>query len=148
MAAINYCCSGPDYFLNVFDPSTGQHFRVEHGGVVGPTWSPDGSLLAFSRRLGPPISAFGIGIYSIKPDGTELTELSNAENVSALNWSPDGRFVAFNTDVPGLGGRAYLLDVASRNVVEITKDLGGAYYLPLPQWSPDGTYLSICGDYR
>jgi TolB protein len=65
-------------------------------GVVAdehPTWSPDGSMIAFSsNRTGHP------ELYVVKANGTGLRQLTNTINtVENLEpaWSPDGTSIAF-----------------------------------------------------
>jgi hypothetical protein len=86
------------------------------GATVGPisgnlTWSPDGSLLAFSTlELVPQPDASSrfkleraIGIWVVGADGTGLRRLardlddSNGFRTGAsMSWSPDGRFLAYD----------------------------------------------------
>lgn len=66
-------------------------------GEGPPRWSPDGSrILFFSMRDGD------WDIYTIRPDGTELTNLSQTEsNETWPSWSPDGTRIAFCSDRDG-----------------------------------------------
>ena len=60
-------------------------------------WSPKGDLIAFtSNRDGD------YEIYTIRPDGTGLTRLTNSPgNDAHAAWSPDGKWIAFSS---GRGG--------------------------------------------
>ena len=60
-------------------------------------WSPKGDLIAFtSNRDGD------YEIYTIRPDGTGLTRLTNSPGSNAhAAWSPDGKWIAFSS---GRGG--------------------------------------------
>jgi Tol biopolymer transport system component len=57
-----------------------------------PKWSPDGTTILFDSYGSPP--AKSRNIYSIKPDGTELTQLTrysgSAQQAYMDSWSPDG----------------------------------------------------------
>jgi Tol biopolymer transport system component len=56
------------------------------GHITGLEWSPDGSIIA--------IGLDGEGIYTIRPDGTDLRLLiPRAENPA---WSPDGSLIAYS----------------------------------------------------
>ncbi len=66
---------------------------VVEGGTAGLTWSPDGARLAFAGTSETGRSA----IYMVRPDGTGLTALVGADDVSYAwpTWSPDGSRIAF-----------------------------------------------------
>lgn len=66
------------------------HKLVSNGDL--PVWSPDGKHIAFFRQLGQ-----ALGLFVIKPDGTEETKVTQIESVSFFNvaWSPDSRRLAF-----------------------------------------------------
>jgi Tol biopolymer transport system component len=60
-----------------------------------PKFSPDGSLILFvsgaaEQTLG---AAFG-DVYTIKPDGTAMTQLTPDEGTGA-SWTPDGKHIVF-----------------------------------------------------
>ena len=103
----------------------------------GPSWSPDGKLIAFySDRSG------SYQVWTIRPDGSGLERLTQTQG--SLNypvWSPDGRRIA----TAGIPGSWYLIDLASggsprpaRLMPMINKEEG---FWPL-SWSPDGQRLA------
>ena len=58
---------------------------------LGPRWSPDGSLLAFTRIEGK--QAF---VYAMNSGGTEQIRIARGSaRFPGLAWSPDGRRVAY-----------------------------------------------------
>ena len=73
-----------------------------------PDWSPDGALLVFNSPAESPILQ---NIYTIRPDGTALTQLTSGLSTYAdgggptfhPTWSPDGRQILF-THSPSTGG--------------------------------------------
>jgi Tol biopolymer transport system component len=109
-------------------------------------WSPDGSLLAFTRswydtQTNSSVSA----IYLVRPDGSGLRKLSDRASDPA--WSPDGRRIAFATDRDENGqlsygdrvvsaNELYVMDADGRNLKRLTRttDLNETS----PSWSPDG----------
>jgi TolB protein len=83
------------------------------GGALDPTWSPDGTLLAFAGHDGPAIE-----IYAVQPDGSSMTRLtSDGLLARAPVWSPDGQHIAYVSNKSGY------FEVF---VIDITADASGA----------------------
>jgi len=78
------------------------------------------------------------GIYRIRPDGTELQQLTG-EGASAA-WSPDGRQLVYETHRPnGFGGNDVAIrlhDVSSGSTTSLTQLVTLVMDLD-PVWSPD-----------
>ena len=56
----------------------------------GPVWAPDGSRIVFySDRSG------SYHLWSIRPDGSQLQQLSSGAGSNFATWSPDGRRLAY-----------------------------------------------------
>jgi Tol biopolymer transport system component len=88
-----------------------------------PAWSPDGSKLVFTRKG---------SLYTVKPDGSDLTKLTSDHLASNPTWSPDGRQLAFD-------GRdeIYVVDAdGSRPALLLAASRGSGP--SVPSWSPDG----------
>jgi Tol biopolymer transport system component len=70
-----------------------------------PDWSPDGKRILFRSNINGP-STVSANLYTIRPDGTGLTQLTHArggkvQNLSA-GFSPDGKWITFSR-TPGTG---------------------------------------------
>ena len=93
----------------------------EHEWAAGPSWSPDGKLLAFSEKHEPqaPLSIFLASI-----EGLEKRKLTSPPVGSAGDCapaiSPDGRTVAFNR-VSAAGG-IFLVPVAGGEPTRVTRE--------------------------
>lgn len=85
-----------------------------------PTWSPDGRLIAFSRG-GPGPDWRGLGVWTMRPDGTHLHRVVADGGMPA--YSPDGQWLAF---VWNRAGNQELYKVASAGgtPVQLTNTYG------------------------
>jgi len=94
-------------------------------GGSGPTWSPDGTQIAFERDG----EIFIIGAAG----GTPV----NLTNHPALDmspaWSPDGSRIAFASDRDGQA-ELYLMNSDGSGLVRVTHGVG---FVGHPAWSPD-----------
>src|SRR3954447_16673824 len=74
------------------------NLTANQAGDLFPTWSPDGSKIAFAsfRDLG------NEEIYVMNADGTNQTRLTSSSGADAEpSWSPDGSKIAFRSDRDG-----------------------------------------------
>jgi Tol biopolymer transport system component len=137
--------SSPDVFS--FDPGTGEVTNLtatELERERQPAWSPDGSLIAFTRasREGAPPD-----LFVMNPDGTgrrRLTRTKVAERDPA--WSPDGTQIAFVSDRDGGFPELYVIGADGTGLRRITAN---AVIDGNPSWSPDGTRIAVercCAD--
>jgi Tol biopolymer transport system component len=77
----------------MLDVTTRRHWRFAHSAKVDrmPRWAPDGARLAFLSDRGDRAQ-----VFLIPNDGGEAEALTEAETaVTAFEWSPDGRHIAF-----------------------------------------------------
>jgi Tol biopolymer transport system component len=107
-----------------------------------PSWSPDGTQIAFvSTRDG----GGGTGeIYSMSADGSNQTRLTNHSGFDfAPAWSPDGTRIAFvRSTLNGseLNYDIYVMDADGSNQTRLTTD--AATDLD-PAWSPDSEQITF-----
>ena len=94
---------------------------------MDPTWSPDGSKIAFSENQG------GVGIFVVNADGTGQTRISDYP-ASDRNpaWSPSGSRIAFVSDRDG-NHEIYAMNADGTGQHNLTNDEG---YDRDPAWSP------------
>lgn len=95
---------------------------------IYPTWSPDGSNLAFvSDREG------NREIYLISPDGTGIVNLTNNPAYDSNPvWSPSGRHIAFLSNRDG-GLDLYVMDADGNNPTKISEE---SPVNSMPAWFP------------
>lgn len=109
---------------------------------VTPSWSPDGTRIAFTSYRGNGAPA----LWTMRADGSDVRQITTVPDSGEVGdhfpvWSPDGTLLAFqrrNRDqvriglVPATGGAPALFEFA-----------GKAFH---PAWSPDGRVLAFAGE--
>ncbi len=83
-------------------------------------------------------------IYTMQPDGSELTQLTNVPGVTddAPKWSPDGRRIVFHSSRSGTAD-LYLMNADGSGVVQLTS---GPEQDAFPAWSPNGQQIAFGRD--
>lgn len=141
------------------DPSGGEPLTIAGGGeVVRPlplpfstiSWSPDGSLLAFSGLSGSQ-KKHRLDLYVVGADGSGVRQIPGTRNALYPLFSPDGRGVAFTridrSSLFGSGKRGrprprystWLVELAAGTVTRLptkVSDLASSF-------SPDGSKLAV-----
>ena len=126
----------------VADASGGGARRLSTGkGDVSPVFNPktNGQIAWVSGRSGLP------QIYVMDADGSNVQRMTEQGYAVSPAWSPNGLLLAFawvRNYGPGvLGGQdIYLMDIASRQIVQLTHDGGRNDF---PSWSPDGRHIAF-----
>jgi hypothetical protein len=105
-----------------------------------PTWSPDGTEIAFVGRQPGGQS----DVYVVNADGSGEPKriFSAPSGVPTLAWSPNGEKIAFTAALTGdsVGdlGEIYTMNADGSGVTNLTKHAGAESN---PDWSPDGTKI-------
>lgn len=116
-------------FLVNRDGSNARQLSPETGDYSyddGPSWSPDGTRLVFSRNG---------TLFVIGADGSGLTSLGIAG--MHPSWSPDGTHIAYDAWV----GNAISIFVADANGGNLRRLTTSAYQDQMARWSPDGNQI-------
>jgi Tol biopolymer transport system component len=101
-----------------------------------PALSPDGTRIAYFDGM----FDHSHNLWVANADGTERRvllddELSAADHIRALTWSPDGEWLAFTTD-----GSLYLVRPDGTGLRRMVS--GGFARASAVQWSPDGSRIA------
>jgi Tol biopolymer transport system component len=121
-------------------PASGKgELRLFRRNAWTPSWSPDGTRLAFTVEH--PRGRWRV--YTAKVAGTDETALgdANVDNGSPA-WSPDGERIAFDqfTDA-SWRQQVFVMNADGTAKHQITTD--PAWSCMRPSWSPDGKRLAV-----
>jgi WD40 repeat protein len=113
-------------------------------GEAWPTWSPDGTEVAFVQQTGGCFPCEH-SIWRMDADGGNLRRVTDP-GASALDsepdWSPDGKKIAFvRHDTVEGREELRIVDLAS-GAEEVLVPAEGEVPLSSPAWSPDGTEIA------
>lgn len=106
------------------------------GVNTSPSWNPKtGQTIAFvSDRGGSP------QLYLMNADGSNVEKLDVPDMgyVVDPSWAPNGQLLAFSWRRPNGNYDIYIMEVATRHIVQLTRDAGRN---ERPSWAPDGRHI-------
>ena len=108
--------------LYVLDLDANSTWLVTEGRATSPDWRPDGERIALSNG----------DIFTIRPDGSDLRQVTNFGNSFRPRWSPDGQTLTF-----GRSGTTEEVGVWFAHLADSTFSKFGFGATPA-DWSPSG----------
>ncbi len=119
-----------EYEIFTMDTDGKNHLRISQGlqGIGGSIdWSPDSkSLLVYAGVYGDK------NIFKIDVATGEYTQLTDGGNNAGASYSPDGRYIVFNSLRNDDQADLYIMRADGSNQVQLTND-------PEPDWGPAWT---------
>lgn len=126
----------PELFVTDASGARPKRITFSAGASTSPTWNPKtGQQVAFvSDRGGLP------QLYVMNSDGSSQAkiDLPDMGYVIDPTWSPNGQLLAFSWRRPSGNFDIYIMEIATRQLVELTRDAGRN---ERPSWAPDGRHL-------
>jgi TolB protein len=126
----------PELFVSDSSGGNPKRLTFANGASTSPAWNPKtgNSVVFVSDRGGIP------KLYQMNADGTNSAELDVPDKGYLIDpaWAPNGQYLAFSWRRPEGNYDIYIMDVATRQIVEITRDSGRN---ERPCWAPDGRHI-------
>jgi len=110
----------------------------EPGLAYGPSWSPDGRQIAYSRYK--PGGFRDIHVYDLAAGRDRALWVDRALDMDP-SYTPDGRFIVFSSDRSGIYN-LFAYEVATERLYQVTNLVSGAFQ---PTVSPDGKLVVFTG---
>ncbi|HEY7659710.1 MAG TPA: hypothetical protein VIC58_03845 [Actinomycetota bacterium] len=139
---------GVDQIMLLEDDGTERRLTSVRGGATDPTWSPDGTQIAFAARWG---NRADTDIFVMDVDGGHPRRLAGtARNDRHPDWSPEGSRIVFHSRYQAWHGilprgEIWVVSVRDGGLTHLdlsTPFWGGYWNGADPAWSPDGRWIA------
>ncbi|HVE82765.1 MAG TPA: hypothetical protein VND93_07945, partial [Myxococcales bacterium] len=142
---VAYCAeSGGRKAIRVLDLATGRSrpLAIDLEQACAPRWSPSGDRIAFAgfdgQRLGRRWE-----VCTASADGRDVRAWTRGEKdfygmLGLLDWSPDGKRIAFRANTQPFASDLFAVDVPDGTIRPLTHD---EHWDEAPSWTPDGRGL-------
>jgi len=133
---------GDNLDLWVMNPDGTEQIRLttHPAAEMDPHWSPDGGWITFSSNIRGTwdVLLMQVDASMIDPGNSPLKRLTDSEaREVGATWSPDGKKIAYNSDVKGHWS-IWVMEADGSNKQQLT---GKGEDAGWPIWSPDGSKI-------
>lgn len=131
-----------EFYILDLKSGKAQRFMENHPTDTVPSLSPDGTHIAFNSERG---GAYDIYVLNLETGHLkQLTDIGDREGWAyRMDWSPDGRQLAYELEVAPEGDNIWLMNADGRWKRRFTPLPKGPniLYRGAPYWSPSGKYI-------
>jgi Tol biopolymer transport system component/DNA-binding winged helix-turn-helix (wHTH) protein len=133
---------GYDLYVKAFGSETLLRLTQHPSQMISPAWSPDGTQIAFHRMAGADTGIYVVPALGGPERKVRSTYLSALAKVP-IDWSPDGKWIAFSDSLPGeRTGTMSLLSTATWEVKRLPSP-PKCLVAGIPAFSHSGDYLAF-----
>jgi Tol biopolymer transport system component len=125
---------GRQFWIMGFNGRHATMLTTDAASHEAPTWSPDGSRLAFGSNRGG-----RAGIWIMEANGEAVTLNTGLREDFGPRWSPDGNRLVFFSPIEGMT-QLFSVNADGTDVRAITTGSPGDFD---PDWSPDGKKIAF-----
>jgi Tol biopolymer transport system component len=129
----------PYSHIYILDIASGKSTRVldTPGNEGAPKWSPDGSKIIYMND-----NEGYFNLFTVKPDGTDIVQVTDFGQDDRPNWSADGKKITFRRQTVFStmfsGAEIFVSDADGKNPLQLTNNTTGDDW---PAFSPDGKWI-------
>jgi len=116
------------------------HLVFTDAFYTGPTWSPDGTQVAFaSAKSGP----FNMYVKALSGGAEEKSIRASPDDERPRSWSPDGKYLVYDRRATARGGVSEVMVLPLNGAGEPYSLLNEPYASQAGQVSPDGKWIAF-----
>lgn len=133
------CTGAPDVWTAQGDGSRPRALtNTPNEREVMPSYSPDGSRIAFASHTSAPGT---FAVYTIRANGSDRRRVTpTRQNASGPDWSPDGRRLVVSSGADESEQSLYTIDPDGRHLQRLTRPAPDVVNAQ-PRWSPDERFV-------